>query len=137
MYSNENLRSIHNRLVCQRQHVLFVMWSAICTNRRFCLSRLTGEWISNAWLPLYAFRSADCGGDSADVRLRELRNNHNVPFVTSVVNGKTHPYKIHHWTTQKGRTTWLYRLDLKPDEINWDILLKNWPDWKFIKTRLF
>jgi len=137
MYSKSDLSLIHNRLICQRQHVLFVQWAAICTNRRFCLSHLTGEWVSNGWLPLYAFRSADCGGDSADVRLRELRNLHNVPFCTSIVNGRIHPYKIHHWTTQKGLTTWLYRLDLSPEDIDWDDLLKTWPDWKFHKSNLF
>lgn len=137
MYSRNDLNTIHNRLVCQRQHVLFTQWAAIVTNRAFCLSRTTNEWISNGWLPLYALRSADCGGDSADVRLRELRNLHNVPYITSIINGKVHPYKIHHWKTQKERTTWIYRLDLRPEDINWDNLLKTWPDWKFQKITLF
>lgn len=137
MYSRNDLNTIHNRLVCQRQHVLFTQWAAIVTNRSFCLSRITNEWISNAWLPLYAFRSADCGGDSADVRLRELRKYHNVPYVTSIINGKIHPYRIHHWKSQIGRITWIYRLDLRPEDINWDHLLKTWPNWKFQKVTLF
>jgi len=137
MYTTSDLTLLHNRLTCQRQRVLFTFWSALVTNRCFCLSRTHNEWISNAWLPIYAVRSGTCGGDSADVRLRELRNIHKVPFITSVLNGKTYPCKIHHWKSVKGKITWIYRLDMKPNDIDWDDLLKNWPNWIYHKINLF
>ena len=137
MYSINDLNILHNRLSCQRQLVLFTFWSAIVTNRKFCLSRLHNEWVSNAWLPLYSVRSGSCGGDSADVRLRELRNIHKVPFFHTIVNGHSVPYKIHNWSSVKGKLSHLYRLDMDPKDIDWDILLKTWPNWVFQKINLF
>lgn len=137
MYTKNDLFIIHNRLSCQRQLVLFTYWSALVTNRRFCLSRTFNEWVSNAWLPIYSVRDGTCGGDSADVRLRELRNIHKVPFIHTEVNGFSKPYKVHHWKNVKGKTTYIYRLDMNILDIDWDELLSLWPDWKFHKINLF
>jgi len=137
MYSRDKLNFIYNRLTCQRQRVFFTLWSAIVNNRRFCLSYTTHEYISNGWLPLYSLRAPNIGGDAADVRLRELHTIHNVPFVTSTINGNTHICKIHHWKSFKDQITWIYRLDLDPNDIDWDYLLKTWPDWKYNKLSLF
>lgn len=109
------------------QKVLAKLIEARQDNRPFLLyPGPPEEWISGGYLPMWAFRGPQIGGDAADVRLRELRREHLVPI------------ELHNHKTRYG-TTPLYRLDMTQEQTiayDWEPALKQPFTWKYepIKT---
>jgi len=137
MITKEYCQSVRSRCVNECQRVLYELWHAIVIKRKFCLSQTYGEWISGGGLPLQALRGVQNGGDAADVRLRDLENKHGVPFVGCEIRGRKHRYTIHEWKNIKGKKTYYYKLDIKPEDIDWEELFAVWPKWHYKKPGLF
>jgi len=137
MISKDYDRWVKSKLENQTQRVLYELWHAIVIKRRFCLSQTFDEWISGGGLPLQALRGAQNGGDAADVRLRSLDIVYGIPFVGSDINGRHHRYSIHQWRNISGKKTYYYRLDILPEDIDWDNLFISWPKWRYKPIKLF
>ncbi len=70
------------------------------------------------FMPMFAFRGVDCG-DSADRRLRELREIHGVPI------------EIEKFNTGGKRELPAYRLDCDPDALDWTEIVEQGSKWRF------
>lgn len=88
---------------------------------RLHLARIQGEEFEAdwpGWIPIYAVQGPRIGGSAGDVRLRQLRNEFDVPIAgPEVVNG-THLYKL-----QARLTDW-----------DFEILISLWREkmkWKY------
>ncbi|MDD5061593.1 MAG: hypothetical protein PHC43_01050 [Candidatus Marinimicrobia bacterium] len=104
------INDIERRCDSEESKVLFRLWIARLRNEKFFLSRNPDEVISGGFLPMYAFRSGSLGGDSADRRLRFLRDNLLIPI-------EIHK---HTWKTNPKKKTYLYRLNCNPYDLDWD-----------------
>lgn len=132
MYNEREKEEIKRRLRTRAQKVLFRLWVAKLRNEVFFLDRIYHEEpISGGWLPLWALRGPLIGGDCADKRLRELRNDHLVPFKNTLINGHLQPWKIHRWVSREGKIDYLYCLDIDPRDLDWEEVLREGCKWVF------
>ena len=137
MITKDYDRWVKSQCRTQVQRVLYELWHAMVIRRKFCLSQTYDEWISGGGLPVQAIRGSANGGDAADVRLRDLENIYNVPFVGCEIRGRHHRYCIHKWKNLKNKITYYYKLDIKPEDIDWEELFRTWPKWRFKIMKLF
>lgn len=104
-YKNHTLKTA-------RQHVLWRLYIARKYSEQFHPALPIG------FVPMYALRNPDCG-DAADVRLRELRRIHKIPIKYKTFASKGW-HKIH-----------AYRLNCKPELLDWIEIVKQGPDYRF------
>lgn len=129
-YTYSEMIAIMRRLKTDKQRVLFRLWRAKYENEVFWLDGMTRkEAISGGWLPMWALRGSMLGGDSADRRLRQLRDENGIQFKETIVNGHIRPYKVHQWVSTPGNTSYIYCLALDPHKLDWNELLEQWPKW--------
>jgi len=130
--------SIEKSLECNRHRVLFRLWVAKLFEQPYWLAAGVNESIIRGWLPMQAFRGALLGGDSADRRLRELREE-GFPFVETLIGNSMKPYKRHVW--QYGGRQYsanIYRLACDLSLQDWRQIIKNGGiTWCCMKVRVF
>ena len=119
-----------NIKLTRKQKVLYELIMLRLYNKSFNLASTLeagDSWISGGYRPVYYFRTKEIGGSAGDVRIRELRLDHNVPITCK-------PHKYYDGAGKK-RTAYIYRLELTPDEIreyDWSDAWEK-PNWVFMQ----
>jgi hypothetical protein len=112
------MSSILELLKTANQRVLYLLRNAMLQNKPYW--KAIPE--SAGFLPAYEFQKVEIGGSSGMRRLRQLREERNVPIIHK-------QFKV---PNQK-RTVHAYRLDCGRGDIALTDLYMNWKDWKFNK----
>jgi len=117
------LKNLLSELKTTQQKILYTLYYGRHENGRFNLAPYNreGGWISGGWLPMYAMRGPLLGGDSADRRLRELREA-GWPIID-----KEHKFVV----GGVKRNMHIYALGVDPGTLDWDWtkILDEWPNY--------
>lgn len=135
-YNEIKVADIQSRLSVAWQRTLFRLWIAKFRNEKYYLSHNPDNVISGGFLPIYAVTGSLIGGSSGGRRLRSLRNDYGIPFITSIVNGHIKNYRVHEWELygEKKRTP-IYCLACELTFEDWEEIIEKGARYYYIPRR--